>query len=445
LFQEQARYQTTLRQASLGMGRIKDLKRLVTLIVHIVTRTVRVDHTIIYIKDRRTKNFLLGAVRSRQVRFSPQEAILQDSPLVHELNIRKIPIVYDEIQQQTKDFGDMHLARVEADLKALDAALVVPSFIDDEVVGIIILGKKASGRPYSTSDIAVFSILANQMAVGMENAFYFRDLSETRERLFNVEKLAYVGQLAGSVVHEIRNPLTAIRAFMQYLPQKYGEPEFREKFDRLIPKEIERIENIVNQMLSLARRRPQRQERLNVEHVIDTTLELLENSFQLGNIKVKKIFRADDGTVIGDEEILRQAFMNLFLNAVQAMGGGGTLTVSTSVYGLPCAVYGKIPAVLTGTRSKANMSPSSESNMSSREHVPDKVIVEIADTGCGMTPQQLEKLFVPFQTTKPNGVGLGLSITKEIVESHGGEICARSEVGKGTVFVVELPVKNVKT
>jgi len=433
LFQEQARYQTTLRQASLGMGRIKDLKRLVTLIVHIVTRTVRVDHTIIYIKDRRTKNFLLGAVRSRQVRFSPQEAILQDSPLVHELNIRKIPIVYDEIQQQTKDFGDMHLARVEADLKALDAALVVPSFIDDEVVGIIILGKKASGRPYSTDDITVFSILANQAALAIENAQFYDEMKQTHEQLFKAEKMATIGTMADGLSHQINNRLHALGfiagdaldtvRLKKDVPMTSDIKEVMVDIEHALVRIQENVTQggeIVQGLLKYTRKGEEGFAEVELERLVNAALEMTQFKIKHGEMKFAREYKADLPKIKGNFTQLQEVFFNLIDNAYDAMMQKKH-EIKDKTYEPMIRVFATHPK--SGTI---------------------EIIVE--DNGIGIKDEEKEKLFTPFFTTKlssKKGTGLGLYVIRKLIEeNHGGKVSYVSRYMQGTRVYITLPTAD---
>ncbi len=229
-----------------------------------------------------------------------------------------------------------------------------------------------------------------------------------QQELFHKEKLAYVGQLASSVAHEIRNPLTAIKTYIDYLPQKYAEADFKEKFNRLIPKEIERIDRVVSQLLNLAKPRQVDLKPVQIIDLIESTLLLLEDNFALKKITIRKEYQTNAAIIPGDEEQLRQVFLNIFLNAIQAMEEGGELSISVKPYFLP----------------------------------PEPSLkITISDTGCGISEENLKKLFTPFLTTKEDGIGLGLSITQEIIKLHGGRIVVESEVGKGTRFTIELPRK----
>ena len=251
-----------------------------------------------------------------------------------------------------------------------------------------------------------------------------REGQRLRQELFQAEKLAYVGQLASSVAHEIRNPLTAIETFINYLPEKYHEPDFRAKFQTLIPKEISRIKTVVNNLLDLARPGKLVKREMDVNALLDSTLELLANHFSIKKIAIKRQYESPEMFLYADEGQLKQVFLNLFLNAVQAMEEGGEFTVSTGRWSL---VAGK-QSLVTSHQSPA---PS------------DSIKITITDTGHGIPPEQLNKLFTPFQTTKRDGIGLGLVITKEIIEQHGGTITAQSQVEQGTTFIIQLPIQKV--
>ena len=227
-----------------------------------------------------------------------------------------------------------------------------------------------------------------------------------KERLFNAEKLAYVGQLASSVVHEIRNPLTAIKTYVEYLPKKYNDPEFKDKFDRLVPKEIERISSVLHQLLDLAKPRTPELRQVYLHFVINSTLNLLENNLKNKKISVKKNYHNEDIIIQGDQEQLRQVFLNLFINAIDAVESRGTITVSTNL----CL------------------------------SAPKSALICVQDNGRGISEENLKKLFTPFFTTKKEGVGLGLIITQEIIENHGGKIKVESKMGEGTTFIVKVPI-----
>lgn len=267
----------------------------------------------------------------------------------------------------------------------------------------------------------LFNPLRDRIHRFLDKRFFkgtLESLSEEKERLkqelFQAEKLAYVGGLASSIAHEIKNPLTVLKTFIEYLPEKANEPEFKERMQQLLPQEIKRIENVVHQLLDLAKPRLPSFKQINITNTIDTTLSLLENNLKLKKIEVKKDYAASEIMIQGDDEQLRQVFLNLFLNSIQAMNNGGLLEVSINL----CSSDSKSP-------------PAGQAG----------VIICVIDNGVGISEENLNKLFTPFFTTKKDGVGLGLSITKEIVKQHNGSIKVESELRRGTRFIIELPLQ----
>ena len=407
LLKEQRRYQATLRQASTSMGQIKEMKRLARLLVYIVTRAVRLEHASVYIDDVRHNGFSLGAVRNRPEAMHRNRMIAGDSSLVSYLKEYKKPIVYEEIKRRVQNYADHHLVKIHAALEELDAALIMPNFIEDRLLGIFVLSRKRSGKFFSEDDLAAFSILANQAALAMENIKSAEEMKKAQEKLFHAEKLAYVGQLASSVVHEVRNPLTAIKTFVGYLPEKFRAQDFDflERFEAVIPREINRIEKMVRELLDLAKPRQTSKNEMRSSVIVGTTLELLKDNFQLKKIRVQNECLAEDDRILCDAEQIQQVMLNLILNALDAMKDGGQLSVK----------------IWREDRGR------------------DRIMIAVRDTGCGISKEELKELFTPFHTTKKNGVGLGLIITQEIVKMHGGEIHVESEPDQGTQFTIVLP------
>lgn len=238
------------------------------------------------------------------------------------------------------------------------------------------------------------------------------EVNKAKQRLYHVEKLAYIGQLASSIVHEIRNPLTSIKTFVHYLPEKVRAQDsvFLEKFEAIIPNEINRLEKIVQQLLNLARPRVLNKQRIRLSGVMDITLELLKEKIHLRGVQIERNYLAENDTLSADKDQIQQVLLNLVLNALDAMKNGGYLTI------------------------KLWQEIKEDSNNC-------HLMLSVKDTGCGMSPNDLKNIFVPFHTTKKDGVGLGLIITQEIINLHEGEVKVVSEIGRGTEFIITLPVK----
>jgi two-component system, NtrC family, sensor kinase len=232
---------------------------------------------------------------------------------------------------------------------------------------------------------------------------------QLEEQLQISEKMASIGLLAAGVAHEVNTPLTGISSFTQMLLQQATPDDPSTKVLEKIERQTFRAAKIVNGLLNLARPAQVDSGPCDINAVINDVLSLLEHQFRTGSIQVRKELAATAPIVQGIEHKLQQVFLNLFLNARDAMPSGGWLTIMT--------------------REDRN-----------------GAVIEVADTGSGISPEQLSRIYDPFFTTKDigKGTGLGLSITYGIVQEHGGTISCDSHVGQGTRFSIRLPLA-VKT
>ncbi len=237
------------------------------------------------------------------------------------------------------------------------------------------------------------------------------------------ERNKIIATLASGVAHEIRNPLTALKTFIEYFPSKKNDPQFLAKFESIASNEITRIEQIVNELLQFAKPSPLALKDINIQQILEHALSLTSNQLQKNNITVKTNYAPNLPLIKADSNKLLQVFINLILNAIDAMSGGGTLTVIAS---------------------EAKQSHSTEiatsQNTAPRNDTRKKYLtISITDTGSGISKEHLKQIFEPFFSTKEKGTGLGLAIVKGIIEDHGGQIGAVSEVNQGTTFIINLP------
>jgi PAS domain S-box-containing protein len=231
-------------------------------------------------------------------------------------------------------------------------------------------------------------------------------LREMQARLAHHEKIAALGRVAAQVAHEVKNPLAGLRLYAMHLKNKAAD-KLADSEARLIDKIIDTINNLSNtadQILNFARPITLTPRSLNLNPAITDILHLLEPQIVANNIEVELNLIETGATGMLDESSIRAALLNLLLNAIQAMPGGGTLTITT----------GKTPGSL---------------------------YLKIKDTGTGMTEEQIKNVFEPFYTTKNHGLGLGMPYAKRIIEQHHGEIKIESRQLKGTMIRVELPIE----
>jgi signal transduction histidine kinase len=216
-----------------------------------------------------------------------------------------------------------------------------------------------------------------------------------------LDRLANVGALSASMAHEIKNAMVAVRTFADVLVTENKSADLAD----IVSREIQRIDGIVGQMLRLAGPAKPTFAPVRLHTLLDHALQLVEHTNGAKDLRLGRDFHARPDVVPGDEYQLHQAFLNLFFNAIEAMKPGGELRVKTEL--------------LENSRA---------------------VLVSVTDTGSGISPENLPRLFDAFFTTKQQGTGLGLPITKRIIEEHKGEITVESEPDKGTAFHVTLPL-----
>jgi two-component system sporulation sensor kinase A len=232
----------------------------------------------------------------------------------------------------------------------------------------------------------------------------FRDITERKrseEALIKSEKLSLAGQMAAGIAHEIRNPLTSLKGFTQLLKSKMdGNQEY---FDIMLT-ELDRINEIVQEFMTFAKPQMNQYEYSDLSSVINSVITLLEPQAILGNVQIIANLDPDTPPVCCDENQLKQVFINLLKNALEAMPNGGNAEIEL------------------------------------KSHAPEAILIQIKDQGTGIPKDQLDKLGNPFYTTKSNGTGLGLMVCYRIIEAHKGNMQFSSEPGNGTKVRIELPV-----
>jgi PAS domain S-box-containing protein len=253
----------------------------------------------------------------------------------------------------------------------------------------------------------------------------FRDVTELRdlkERLHRADKLATIGKMAASIAHEIRNPLNGIEGFASLLERDFNNGDPRRRLVKNIISGTKSLNKTVTELLIFARPVKLRLMDVNISELLDcainyATMEMQQKS--IDNISISRDFNTHIPNITCDPEQLQRVFLNLLLNAIQTLPDGGDITVFT--------------------RWKDSMAESGKGEVNSRT-----VQIGIADTGNGITDDVKARIFDPFFTTKSDGTGLGLSIAHKIIELHAGWITVQSELQKGTIFIVNLPVNKFK-
>ncbi len=256
----------------------------------------------------------------------------------------------------------------------------------------------------------------------------FRDLSVVREleqRLRRADRLAAVGRMAAMVAHEIKNPLVALKTFIGMLPRRANDPSFLARFQDIVPKEVDRVNAIMEELLELSRPPRILLRPLHIREVIDQCVALHEQQATELGMTIRQELAPELPQVKADPEYLLRALGNLTMNAVQAMTAGDVLTIRTGM-----GVHHQYPHA----RPDSHTEPAEFANFTR-----PPVFIAVTDTGIGMTPEQLDSLFTPFFSTKEKGTGLGLALTHKIIEEHQGYLQVESRLGVGSTFTILLP------
>jgi signal transduction histidine kinase len=241
----------------------------------------------------------------------------------------------------------------------------------------------------------------------------FNDMTERLRRARAREWLSVLGEASAGITHEFKNSLVSLKSFIQLFPKRHSDEKFVETFNKLIPDEIRRWERMLKDLSNFSANYELKPLEVNVEEIIRNVVMLMGEELQQNNIIILFEIKAGMPFISADPERLKQVFMNLIINAVKAMPNGGSLVISESL-----------------------VAPDDSSGISYIE-------IRIADTGVGIEGEFLDKIFKPFHTTNKGSLGLGLAISRRIIEQHGGTIAVESMVGIGTTFIIRLPVERI--
>jgi signal transduction histidine kinase len=319
---------------------------------------------------------------------------------------RKKPLQVSNVQTSSR-YQNIDVARREG----LVALLSVPLLFSGRTIGAL---NVYTGHLYSFSneEIRLLSALAELSAIAIEKARLYERIVDIEEQLRQNEKLSALGLLAAEVAHEIRNPLTVMKMLYHSLQLQFPDADPRAKDALIISEKMEHLNRIVEQILDFARTKEPLLAPVNLNRVVEELALLVRHKLKNQNVELVKTLHTDLPSVMGEAAQLEQIFLNLILNAAEAMPSGGTLTIISRPVRVPRGASG-----------------------------PTHVAVEFKDTGQGMTHAALKTSFSSvLRSTKRKGTGLGLAIVRRALEGHRGKLKIKSSPGQGTTVSVILPV-----
>ncbi len=344
-----------------------------------------------------------------------------DESLAGRVYTERQPALIPDVQTDPRWFLVAN-AQIEAHPRAM---MIVPLIVQDRAIGVLLV---VSQEPdvFSEEDLQSLQALASTLSVALENARLYEDLEvllrereRTQAMMIHTEKMAALGRLVASLAHEINNPLQAVlgcltlaREELEETPDRaYGEGEIASYID-IAEGEIDRISDIVHRMRDFYRPTRNGVQRTDIHKILEKVLELSMTQLERNKVVIRRDWAANLPALYATPDHLMQVFLNLLLNAVDAMPDGGELTIRTRLLDNELSTPG--------------------------------VRIEFEDNGVGIKPEILSRIFEPFFTTKPKGSGLGLSISYSIIQAHNGEIRVSSRPGEGTTFTLLLPLGEMK-
>jgi signal transduction histidine kinase len=383
---------------STEIGAMTDLGALSERIIQELCRVGGTSHGALYLLDREHEHFRRAGLvgQAAEACFPPT-----------------LPLSHPIAQQGMAEPHNGCRAALDNALVPMRAERTLPHVSRGRLIAFSLLGGNRSQGDDATSITSLLNALAQTATNALDTSMLLEDLHRSHALMKRTDRLRSLETIAGGFAHEIRNPLTSIKTFIQLAPERKDDPDFIREFSRIVLDDVYRIERLIEEILDYARYMEPKLTEEDVNDIVSSCLYFIEVKADSRGIKIEKELAPDLARVMLDRQQIKQVFLNLFLNALDAMGErGGLLRVRTR----PLSKPGGRPWVQ----------------------------IETEDTGQGIAEANLEHIFDPFFTTKHEsgeheGTGLGLTIVHQIIEEHHGEIQVKSVAGSGTTFLVNLP------
>ncbi|MBW1785883.1 MAG: GAF domain-containing protein [Deltaproteobacteria bacterium] len=398
-FTDKMAFYEVFRDISVLVHSRKSIREIMDLVVLKATEILKAKGALFRLHDLDTKRFEVTVAYGMGNRYLSKGPVSSEK-IIEDLKWHYDILIIDDI---------WNAPRVEYPQQAWDEGirmmLDVPLVYGDEILGVLRI-YLAEKRSFSEEEIKFLTSIAEQCACAINKIRVIENQQEKYEQLaIRTEKLSALGRLAAGIAHEINNPLAGILLFSTNMKKKAGEDSpFSEGLDVIVSETI-RCRGIIQELLEFSREREPQKSLNNVNKVLDKSLNILENEFRLNRISVKKDLMTDMPDMLLDGNQVQQVFVNVLINAVHAVEEHGEITIKSRV-----------------------------------DTEEGTVAVDIADNGCGISPENRSRIFEPFFSTKAKGTGLGLAVSYGIVKNHKGDIRVSSESGQGTRFTITFPL-----
>jgi signal transduction histidine kinase len=389
IFPHRYDYRLHLRTLAAELVHVLDERELVTRLGATLVDELELEACDVYLRDERTRQLVQRYPESR----AGGEL---DTALAAELEFLSEPMLTVEL--------DARRPAVAAAFRERGWEVGMPLRVHDRLTGLVALHRNRDLRIVSGEDLSILASVAGAASVALENARLSRELRRSETALERANRLSSIGTLAAGIAHEIRNPLTAVKTFLDLLPQRLDDHEFVSSFRDLSLSELRRVTDLINDLLSFGKSTSTERRPVDLGASIDQVVRLLDSTARKRQVTLDLRLVEGARPAWADPDQLKQIVLNLVLNAIEASPTGGVVTIAVAPAGR------------------------------------GQVAFEVRDRGPGIPADQLESIFHPFFTTKEQGTGLGLSLVHQMIVEHGGDVAVESEPGTGTTFRVTLPV-----
>ena len=377
----------------------KSLKEVLDRVVWKATELLNAKGALLRIRNLEIQQFEVVAAHGMGERYLCKGPVTSEKILTEEIRQNRVLIIDDIWKAPRVEYPQ------EAWDEGIRMILDIPLTVADQMIGLlrIYLLEK---REFLDDELDFMVSIGEQCACAINKARLIENQKAQYDHLaIQTEKMSALGRMAAGIAHEINNPLAGILLFSSNLSKKIPQNSPLKEGVDVIIRETVRCKTIIQELLEFSRDREPRKELINVNSIIEKALKILENEFRLHHIDIKTDLSDQIQETLLDENQIQQVFVNLFLNAVQAIEEKGRITITSR---------------MDQSRKKAR--------------------IEITDTGRGIPEENIAKIFEPFFSTKPKGTGLGLAVSYAIVKNHHGDINAFSKPGQGTRFILEFPI-----
>jgi signal transduction histidine kinase len=388
-----------------------ELKSLTGEIVRTLVEVLGAKTASLYLRNEDSSVYALSTSVGKEIPRVQPPSFRRDDPLIQQLLQARTIVIQEEIALRN---DGRRMDPILAALKAMDAEACIPLINKGSLIGFCNLGRCTKLKIVSADDIHLLTTLGHNAAIALDNAVLYEDLKRSQKLIQRADRLRSLETIAGGFAHEIRNPLTSIKTFIELAPLRREDAHFMDEFSSVVKDDVSRIERLIHEILGYARYMEPKFAQEHINDIVMACILFLQVKAEQQGIHLTYDLADRLPSMLLDRQQMKQVLLNLFLNAMDAITGPeGRISVKTYALNKP--------------------------NRGMWVHI------EITDSGCGISPEDLDHIFDPFYTTKHRseeheGTGLGLVIVHQIIEQHSGHVEVESQEGRGTTFIISLPV-----